>query len=90
MACPEYYCRLSCEEYSTAHDDLLDNFIHLTNVAIQRKHPKFKERMKQGDVVWSRAQFEQHVQEEGHSTEQLWDRIRCFYSTDPTPASIVL
>eukprot|EP00762_Andalucia_godoyi_P002287 ANDGO_07586.mRNA.1 putative alpha-tubulin polyglutamylase Ttll1 len=53
----EGYCRLSHCEYSA--DDLENPMVHLTNAAIQRKHPEHKE--KGEDTIWTFAKFQAYL-----------------------------
>jgi len=58
----EFYARLSCEEYSTHEDKRGDRFVHLTNVAVQRKHPDYS--TQRDDIVWSRDRFGEYLEKE--------------------------
>merc|ERR1711959_58703 len=53
------------EEFTLAEEKLADKIVHLTNVAVQRNHPDYKERMKNGDVVWSREELQMYLDKSG-------------------------
>lgn len=75
----EFYARLSCEDYTTEEGRREDRFVHLTNVAIQRKHPDYV--AQKDDIVWSRERFTEHLEGElsfpkGTVEQKLWPEIK--------------
>lgn len=56
----EGYCRLSIEEYAGASAENVS--AHLTNQAVQKKHPRYKELV--DDTTWSMAQLAEYMNEQ--------------------------
>jgi len=75
----QFYARLSCENYTTDENRREDRFVHLTNVAVQRKHPDYSNQ--RNEIVWSRDRFTSHLEGElsfpkGTVQEKLWPKIK--------------
>ena len=53
------YARLSLEQFTAGDDKIGDNFVHLTNAAIQKKHPDYKE--KKEETIWSMEKLSEFI-----------------------------
>ena len=58
----EGYVRLSIENFTLAEDKLENNFIHLTNAAIQKKHPEYGARKE--ETIWSMKMLSNYIANE--------------------------
>eukprot|EP00013_Stygamoeba_regulata_P027023 CAMPEP_0177660364 /NCGR_PEP_ID=MMETSP0447-20121125/17996_1 /TAXON_ID=0 /ORGANISM="Stygamoeba regulata, Strain BSH-02190019" /LENGTH=675 /DNA_ID=CAMNT_0019165415 /DNA_START=110 /DNA_END=2137 /DNA_ORIENTATION=+ len=55
------YIRINAEEYDSDLSDLSNNFSHLSNITIQKKHPRFVEL--QDSMRWELPKFQQYLTE---------------------------
>ncbi|CAD8171547.1 unnamed protein product [Paramecium pentaurelia] len=63
------YLRLSVDKYNVEDmDDEKNRYKHLTNAAIQKKHPSFNQSKE--STIWSMQQFEQYLKDKKNVTQE--------------------
>ncbi|CAK81018.1 unnamed protein product (macronuclear) [Paramecium tetraurelia] len=68
------YLRLSVDKYNVEDmDDEKNRYKHLTNAAIQKKHPSFSSSKE--STIWSMQQFEQYLIEKMNVTQEQIDKM---------------
>lgn len=67
------YVRRSIVEFDMSEDKIGDNFVHLTNAAIQKKHPDYKAKFE--ETIWSMERLSQYLVEKG-KYESVKDGIK--------------
>ncbi|CAD8175107.1 unnamed protein product [Paramecium pentaurelia] len=68
------YLRLSVDKYNVEDmDDEKNRYKHLTNAAVQKKHPSFIQSKE--STIWSMQQLEQYLKEKINVTQEQIDKI---------------
>ena len=74
----EGLARRSTEEYNLEIENLNNLYIHLTNVAVNKKNPKFNgefEKEKE-ENIWSLSKLKEYYEKEGINYDEIFEKIK--------------